>query len=90
MRPEPDKVERVAVIGAGTIGASWATQFLSSGLDVAVHDPGPNSETRIRGFIENAWPTLERLGLDDRALADLRARGIIGTKPIAPEDQPTP
>ncbi|MGI9491526.1 MAG: 3-hydroxyacyl-CoA dehydrogenase NAD-binding domain-containing protein, partial [Geminicoccaceae bacterium] len=67
MRPEPDKVENVAVIGAGTIGASWATQFLSNGLDVAVYDPGPDSEARIRGFIENAWPTLERLGLDDRA-----------------------
>ena len=67
MRPKPNQVERVAVIGAGTIGASWATQFLSKGLDVAVYDPSPDSETRIRGFIENAWPTLERLGLDDRA-----------------------
>ncbi len=67
MRPEPDKVENVAVIGAGTIGASWATQFLAKGLNVAIFDPGPDSETRIRGFIENAWPALERLGLDDRA-----------------------
>ncbi len=67
MRPEPNKVENVAVIGAGTIGASWATQFLAKGLDVAVYDPGPDSETRIRGFIENAWPTLERLGLDEHA-----------------------
>ncbi len=67
MRPEPDKVEKVAVIGAGTIGASWATQFLAKGLDVAVYDPGPDSEARIRGFIENAWSTLESLGLDDKA-----------------------
>lgn len=67
MRPEPDKVERVAVIGAGTIGASWATQFLAKGLEVAIYDPGPDSETRVRGFIDNAWSTLERLGLDDRA-----------------------
>lgn len=67
MRPEPSKVEKVAVIGAGTIGASWATQFLAKGLEVAVYDPGEGSEGRIRGFIENAWPTLERLGLDDKA-----------------------
>ena len=67
MRPDPDKVERVAVIGAGTIGASWATQFLAKGLDVTVYDPGPDSESRIRGFIDKAWPTLERLGLDASA-----------------------
>jgi len=67
MRPQPDKVEKVAVIGAGTIGASWATQFLAKGLEVAVFDPGSKSEPRVRGFIENAWPTLERLGLDEKA-----------------------
>lgn len=67
MRPEPDRVEKVAVIGAGTIGASWATQFLAKGLEVAVYDPGPDSEKRIRGFVETAWKTLERLGLDDKA-----------------------
>ncbi|MGI9421066.1 MAG: 3-hydroxyacyl-CoA dehydrogenase NAD-binding domain-containing protein [Geminicoccaceae bacterium] len=67
MRPEPNKVERVAVIGAGTIGASWATQFLAKGLAVTVYDPGPDSETRIRTFIDKAWPTLERLGLDEAA-----------------------
>ncbi len=67
MRPEPDKVERVAVIGAGTIGASWATLFLSKGLSVAVYDPMNGAETRVRGFVERAWPALERLGLDQRA-----------------------
>ncbi|MGI9436185.1 MAG: 3-hydroxyacyl-CoA dehydrogenase NAD-binding domain-containing protein [Geminicoccaceae bacterium] len=67
MRSEPDKVEKVAVIGAGTIGSSWATQFLAKGLEVTVYDPMSDAETRVRTFVENAWPTLERLGLDDRA-----------------------
>ena len=62
-RPEPAKVERVAVLGAGTIGASWAAQFLARGLSVAVYDPAPDCEVRVREFIEAAWPTLERLGL---------------------------
>jgi carnitine 3-dehydrogenase len=62
-RPEPAKVERVAVLGAGTIGASWTAQFLARGLAVAVHDPAPDCATRVREFVENAWPTLERLGL---------------------------
>lgn len=67
MRPEPDKVECVAVIGAGTIGASWATLFLARGLEVAVYDPAPDSENRVRAFVDNAWPSLERLGLGREA-----------------------
>ena len=43
-RPQPAKVERVAVLGAGTIGASWTAQFLARGLSVAVHDPAPDAE----------------------------------------------
>jgi carnitine 3-dehydrogenase len=62
-RPEPARVERVAVLGAGTIGASWTAQFLARGLSVAVYDPAPDGETRVRQFVEAAWPTLERLGL---------------------------
>lgn len=67
MRPEPNEVERVAVIGAGTIGASWATLFLSKGLEVAVWDPMDDAEGKVRAFVDNAWPALERLGLDHRA-----------------------
>jgi carnitine 3-dehydrogenase len=63
----PETVERVAVIGAGTIGASWATLFLAHGLEVAVHDPAPETERRVRDFVASAWPTMTRLGLAERA-----------------------
>ncbi|MBP2314340.1 3-hydroxyacyl-CoA dehydrogenase NAD-binding domain-containing protein [Azospirillum soli] len=62
-RPEPGAVERAAVIGAGTIGASWAALFLSKGLTVAVSDPDPAAEEAVRAAIAKAWPALERLGL---------------------------
>ncbi|WP_247874566.1 3-hydroxyacyl-CoA dehydrogenase NAD-binding domain-containing protein, partial [Azospirillum sp. TSH20] len=42
--PDPDAVGRVAVIGAGTIGASWAALFLSRGMSVAISDPNPAAE----------------------------------------------
>jgi 3-hydroxyacyl-CoA dehydrogenase len=61
--PDPEAVERIGIIGAGTIGASWAAHFLARGMHVQVWDPGPDSEARIRGFVANAWPALERLGL---------------------------
>jgi carnitine 3-dehydrogenase len=66
-RPEPTKVERVAVLGAGTIGASWTAQFLGRGLSVAVYDPARECEARVREFVARAWPTLERLGLSENA-----------------------
>ena len=62
-RVEPHAVERVTVLGAGTIGASWAAYFLSRGLDVAVWDPDPDTEARVRARIDGAWPSFERLGM---------------------------
>lgn len=52
----------VAVIGAGTIGASWAAIFLAQGCDVRAADPSPQGEAFARRFVANAWPTLETLG----------------------------
>ncbi|MGE0722944.1 MAG: 3-hydroxyacyl-CoA dehydrogenase NAD-binding domain-containing protein [Alphaproteobacteria bacterium] len=56
-------VRTVALVGAGTIGASWAAWFLARGYDVAATDPAPDGEAFARGFIDRAWPTLERFGL---------------------------
>jgi len=54
--------KRVSVIGAGTIGASWAACFLARGFEIAAYDPSPNGEAFARRFIDTAWPTLEKLG----------------------------
>lgn len=56
-----------AVIGAGTIGASWAALFLAKGLKVAVSDPDPASEARVRAYIDGAWPALTQMGLAPNA-----------------------
>jgi 3-hydroxyacyl-CoA dehydrogenase len=56
-------IRRIAIIGTGVIGASWATQFLAKGLDVIATDIAPNAETALRAFVKAAWPAVERLGL---------------------------
>jgi carnitine 3-dehydrogenase len=56
------KIERVAVIGTGTIGMSWAALFLARGLMVSASDPAPEAEGRLRRFVADAWPVLIRLG----------------------------
>lgn len=57
------EVKRVAVVGTGVIGASWAAYFLSRGLDVSATDPSPGAEERMREAVKRHWPSLEKLGL---------------------------
>ena len=63
-------VKHVAVIGAGTIGASWAAYFLSRGMSVTASDPAQNGEAFVRDYVQTAWPMLERLGLAPGASPD--------------------
>jgi carnitine 3-dehydrogenase len=51
-------VKRVAVVGTGVIGASWAAHFLAHGLDVTATDPSPGAEDRLRSDVAAIWPTL--------------------------------
>ena len=63
-------VTHTAILGAGTIGASWAALFLASGRSVAVFDPAADAEKTTRAYIDRAWPTLNELGLTDRGTPD--------------------
>ena len=59
MRP----VTRVAVVGTGIIGASWASTFLAQGLDVTAYDPAPDAEASLRQAVAAHWPSLQSIGL---------------------------
>src|SRR5580698_4787982 len=60
---ETKPIRRIAIIGTGVIGASWSSLYLAKGLQVVATDPAPNAEAALRKFVENAWPSLKRLGL---------------------------
>jgi 3-hydroxyacyl-CoA dehydrogenase len=60
-------IHRVAIVGAGVIGASWSALYLAKGLEVIASDPAPNAEANLRKFVDAAWPALERLGLSPKA-----------------------
>ena len=60
-------IRRVAIIGTGVIGASWAALFLAKGVEVAATDVAANSEMALKRFVEAAWPALTRLGLAPNA-----------------------
>ena len=61
------KVRKVALVGTGVIGASWATLFLAKGLDVVATDPAPNAEALLRETIARQWSAMETLGLSPGA-----------------------
>ncbi len=62
MNTAASHIHHVAVIGAGTIGASWTAYFLSRGLEVTVSDPSASAPDLVRRTIASAWPALQRLG----------------------------
>ena len=63
-------ITTTAALGAGVIGASWTSLFLAAGLHVRVYDPADPDGENLRGYIENAWPALDALGMTDNGNPD--------------------
>lgn len=55
--------QKVAIIGCGSIGASWAALFLAQGLTVIAFDINPSAETFLHNLVTDALPVLSSLGL---------------------------
>jgi carnitine 3-dehydrogenase len=60
-------ITRVAIVGAGLIGASWATAFLARGIDVVASDPAPGAEDALRKTVDAQWPAMQQIGLSPAA-----------------------
>jgi 3-hydroxybutyryl-CoA dehydrogenase len=58
-----DRAIKTAVLGAGTIGASWAALFLAAGHEVHVHDVSEQTQRFVSDYVRNAWPSLQALNL---------------------------
>jgi carnitine 3-dehydrogenase len=60
---QPTAVTRAAVLGAGTIGASWTAWCLARGMTVDVWDPRPEAADYVRRYVADAWPAMARIGM---------------------------
>jgi carnitine 3-dehydrogenase len=60
-------VHRIAIVGTGVIGASWAAYYLARGIDVVATDPGQQAEANLRKYVDDAWPLLTQVGLSPGA-----------------------
>ena len=63
--------ESIACIGMGVIGCGWASHFSSQGIKVHAWDPDSKSEDLFKRTVEQAWPSMEKLGLANGASPDL-------------------
>jgi len=60
-------IRRIAIVGTGVIGASWAAQYLARGFDVIATDPAPSAEANLRKYVDDAWAVLTSIGLSPGA-----------------------
>ena len=63
-------IKRIAIVGTGVIGASWAAEYLARGFDVVATDPAPNAEANLRKYVDAAWKDLTTIGLSKGASRD--------------------
>jgi carnitine 3-dehydrogenase len=63
-------IRRIAIVGTGVIGASWAAYYLARGFDVVATDPAPNAEANLRTYVNQAWTDLTSVGLSKGATRD--------------------
>jgi len=63
-------IQRVAIVGTGVIGASWAAYYLARGFDVTATDPGPDAESNLRKYVDDAWESLTAVGLSEGSSSD--------------------
>jgi 3-hydroxyacyl-CoA dehydrogenase len=63
-------VRRIAIVGTGVIGASWAAYYLARGFDVVATDPGTQAEANLRKYVDDAWSLLTQVGLSAGASRD--------------------
>jgi L-gulonate 3-dehydrogenase len=61
-------VSRIAIIGCGVVGSSWALVFGRAGFDVSIYDASADAQQDTLAFIRTS-------------LADLRAQGLAGDDP---------
>lgn len=67
-------ISRVAIVGAGLIGASWAALFTAAGVDVTVWDPDAAARAAFKGKVTAARKQLSQLGLRGRGKIKLFSR----------------
>ena len=69
--------EHAAIVGAGVIGAAWASRFVLHGIDVKVSDPNPEASRIVEEVLGNARAAWADLGLNAPAEGSITYLSLI-------------
>lgn len=58
-----EQIETVGLVGAGSVGHSWAALMLARGYTVVASDPQVGAQRCLEQAVTECWPALSRLGL---------------------------
>jgi carnitine 3-dehydrogenase len=56
-----EKIQRIATVGAGSVGRGWSALYLAKGYEVVATDPSPRFEQGLHDFVKDSWDSLRRL-----------------------------
>ena len=70
LHQKPEDVRHITCIGAGPIGGGWAAHYLAQGYLVTSYLHDASEHKALMRLIENAWVSLEEIGLVDGASLD--------------------
>jgi len=62
-------IRRIAIVGTGVIGASWAAQYLARGFDVIATRSGRRCGSQLAQVRRRCWIVLNSIGLSPGARA---------------------
>ena len=74
--PDAADIDRIGVVGTGSVGASWIALHLAHGSTVTASDPADGAEARARAFVDDAWPALTALGIAQGEVPHHRLRFV--------------
>ena len=77
------EIERIAVVGAGTMGPGMAATFARSGFDTALYDVKPEQLEKARGTVDFVYTTLTGGGFMTAEEADAGRARITSTTDLA-------
>lgn len=60
-------INKVAVLGAGVIGAGWIARFAENGIAVGLYDPAPDARSKVEAVLENAEHAFSKLTMAPRS-----------------------
>jgi len=76
-------LQRVAIVGAGTMGSGIAMAFADAGLEVMIHDNSPSALARSRDVVQTTYESSIKRGRIGREVADQRLHRIRSVTELA-------